>query len=78
MGEVKVTKNSIGGRFATLPQSPFARLRLLLDGLEPGKPEISMAIGEPRHAAPAFVLETLSTPARYGKLWSVSTNSRHG
>ncbi len=70
MGEVRVTKNSIGGRFATLPQSPFARLRQLLAGLEPGKPEISMAIGEPRHAAPAFVLETLSTPqamASYGQ-----------
>ncbi len=57
-----MAENSIGGRFAALPQSPFARLRQLLDGIAPGKSEISMAIGEPRHAPPAFVLETLSSP----------------
>ncbi len=65
-----MTENSIGGRFSTLPESPFARLRQLLDGLEPGKTEISMAIGEPRQAPPAFVLEALATPqamASYGQ-----------
>ena len=32
--------------------SPFARLRTLLHGTEPGKPAIDLSIGAPRHRAP--------------------------
>jgi N-succinyldiaminopimelate aminotransferase len=35
-----------------LIQSPFARTRSLLEGMEPGLPPIDMTIGEPRHAMP--------------------------
>ena len=47
-------------RFATLPPYPFARLRSLLGGVEPGGPELVMTIGEPRHAPPAFVSEIIA------------------
>jgi aspartate/methionine/tyrosine aminotransferase len=36
-------------------RSPFARLRELLDSTAPGKPPISLAVGEPQHAVPSFV-----------------------
>src|SRR5262245_16123003 len=36
-------------------RSPFVRLRELLDDMPPGKPAISMAVGEPQHPMPAFV-----------------------
>lgn len=36
---------------------PFTRLRALLAGVEPGLPEISFGIGEPRHPAPQCVLD---------------------
>jgi len=36
-------------------RSPFVRLRELLDGVAPGQPAISMAVGEPQHPIPAFV-----------------------
>ncbi len=36
-------------------RSPFVRLRELLGALPPGKPAISMAVGEPQHPIPAFV-----------------------
>ncbi|MBS7543693.1 aminotransferase class I/II-fold pyridoxal phosphate-dependent enzyme [Ancylobacter oerskovii] len=36
-------------------RSPFIRLGELLAGIEPGKPPLSLAVGEPRHAIPAFV-----------------------
>jgi N-succinyldiaminopimelate aminotransferase len=42
------------------PASPFARLRSLLDSHEPGHPAVSLALGEPRHAAPEFVLQALA------------------
>ncbi len=39
---------------------PFERLAALLDGVQPGAlAPISLSIGEPKHAAPAFVLEEL-------------------
>ncbi len=43
--------------FGRAPQSrsPFVRLRELLGDEPPGKPAISLAIGEPQHAIPAFV-----------------------
>ena len=40
-------------------QSPFPRLRTLLEGLDPGAPAIDMTIGEPRHAPPDFVVRIL-------------------
>jgi N-succinyldiaminopimelate aminotransferase len=36
-------------------RSPFARLRELIGDTAPGKPPISMAVGEPQHPIPAFV-----------------------
>lgn len=36
-------------------RSPFVRLRELLDGVPPGQPPISLAVGEPQHPIPAFV-----------------------
>ena len=56
------------GPFDALPASPFARLRTLLDGCEPGDVPCSMAIGEPQHAPPSFVLDALqSNRADYGR-----------
>jgi aspartate/methionine/tyrosine aminotransferase len=40
---------------AEIGRSPFVRLRELLGSLEPGQPPISLAVGEPQHAVPAFV-----------------------
>ena len=45
--------------FDTLPASPFARLRALLDDVTPRLAPISLALGEPQHAPPDFVLEAL-------------------
>ena len=36
-------------------RSPFVRLRDLLGDAPPGKPAISMAVGEPQHPIPPFV-----------------------
>nr|WP_246546315.1 aminotransferase class I/II-fold pyridoxal phosphate-dependent enzyme [Ancylobacter defluvii] len=36
-------------------RSPFIRLGELLADIEPGKPPLSLAVGEPRHAPPSFV-----------------------
>ena len=36
-------------------RSPFVRLRELLGDIAPGKPAISMAVGEPQHPIPPFV-----------------------
>src|SRR5262245_13375063 len=36
-------------------RSPFVRLRELLGDSQPGKPAISLAVGEPQHGVPAFV-----------------------
>ena len=46
---------------ASLPLSPFVRLRALLDGIEPAKPPVSLALGEPQHAPPEFVLQALTS-----------------
>jgi N-succinyldiaminopimelate aminotransferase len=40
---------------ADIGRSPFVRLRELLGDAEPGKPAISLAVGEPQHPVPAFV-----------------------
>lgn len=44
-------------------QSPFARLRALLDGLKPGLPPVDMTIGEPRHFMPDFLPQRLAEAA---------------
>ena len=43
---------------ADIGRSPFVRLRELLGDYEPGKPAISLAVGEPQHAVPASVSYT--------------------
>ena len=40
---------------ADIGRSPFVRLRELLGTIEPRKPPISLAVGEPQHRVPAFV-----------------------
>ena len=40
---------------ADIGRSPFVRLRELLGDSAPGKPAISMAVGEPQHGVPSFV-----------------------
>jgi aspartate/methionine/tyrosine aminotransferase len=61
----------LSGPFDALPPSPFARLRALLDATAPPQtgPQTSLALGEPQHAPPAFVLKALSAaaPADYGR-----------
>ncbi|MDX2264976.1 MAG: aminotransferase class I/II-fold pyridoxal phosphate-dependent enzyme [Hyphomicrobiales bacterium] len=44
-------------------QSPFARLRALLDRVEPGARPIDMTIGEPRHGPPALLAQKLAERA---------------
>ena len=46
-------------RFDNLPLYAFSRLRELLEGVEPGDREISMTIGEPRHAFPEWVTDII-------------------
>src|SRR5690242_12020650 len=41
-------------------RSPFARLTELLAPYEPGKPLITLSLGEPQHAIPDFVGPVLS------------------
>jgi N-succinyldiaminopimelate aminotransferase len=43
-----------------LGRSPFVRLRELLGDSTPGKPPISLAVGEPQHGVPSFVAPILS------------------
>jgi N-succinyldiaminopimelate aminotransferase len=40
---------------ADIGRSPFVRLRELLGDSAPGKPAISLAVGEPQHGVPSFV-----------------------
>jgi len=55
-------------RFDGMPESPFARLRALLDGVEPGGPAINLSLGEPRHPQPGFVAPTLAAASSgFGK-----------
>ena len=41
-------------------RSPFARLRKLLEGIEPGGPVIDLSIGEPKHHQPEFLVAALT------------------
>ncbi|HEY2231646.1 MAG TPA: aminotransferase class I/II-fold pyridoxal phosphate-dependent enzyme [Xanthobacteraceae bacterium] len=43
------------GRSPFVSRSPFVRLRELLGDAAPGKPPISLAVGEPQHPVPSFV-----------------------
>src|SRR5216684_2770969 len=40
---------------ADIGRSPFVRLRELLGDIQPGRPAISLAVGEPQHPVPSFV-----------------------
>jgi N-succinyldiaminopimelate aminotransferase len=42
-------------------RSPFVRLRELLGASAPGKPAISLAVGEPQHGVPSFVGPVLAS-----------------
>jgi len=52
----------MNSRLAALQPYPFQKLAGLIRGLTPppGKPAIRLSMGEPQHAAPAFVLEALT------------------
>lgn len=55
-------------RFSNLPEYAFPRLRALLDVHAPGGDVLHMSIGEPRHAWPSFVTETIANEAAgFGK-----------
>lgn len=63
-----MSANQAQDKLARAIQSPFPRLRTLLDGMEPGAPAIDMTIGEPRHAPPDFVVKLLDEHrAGFGK-----------
>jgi aspartate/methionine/tyrosine aminotransferase len=63
-----VGTNQAQDKLAHAIQSPFPRLRALLEGCEPGAPAIDMTIGEPRHAPPSFVMDILAEhQASFGK-----------
>jgi aspartate/methionine/tyrosine aminotransferase len=52
------------GRLAELPLSAFAKLATLLDRHRPGRPPISLAVGDPNGAVPAFVGEAIARHAK--------------
>jgi aspartate/methionine/tyrosine aminotransferase len=52
------------GRLTELPPSAFAKLATLLDPHVPGKPPISLAVGDPNGAVPAFVSEAIARHAK--------------
>jgi aspartate/methionine/tyrosine aminotransferase len=52
------------GRLAALPPSSFAKLATLLDPHAPGLPPISLAVGDPNGAVPAFVLDAIARHAK--------------
>lgn len=52
------------GRLAQLPPSSFAKLATLLDPHQPGGTPISLAVGDPNGAVPAFVSEEIARHAK--------------
>ncbi len=46
-----------------LPEGPFAQLAKLLGKVEPGKPPISLSIGDPQGQVPPFIIEALTRAA---------------
>ncbi len=56
------------GRLAALPHGSFAKLATLLDGIAPGAPPISLAVGDPQGTPPDFVMAALHAhAAEFGK-----------
>ncbi|MEM6478342.1 MAG: aminotransferase class I/II-fold pyridoxal phosphate-dependent enzyme [Pseudomonadota bacterium] len=56
------------GRFQTVPEATWPRLRALLDPHEPGRTPVNMTIGEPKHSFPDWLPRMLDTHAgEYGK-----------
>jgi aspartate/methionine/tyrosine aminotransferase len=51
------------GRLAFLPPGSFVQLADLLDPVKPGKPPISLAVGDPLSTPPAFVSEIIARHA---------------
>mgnify|MGYP001323245933 CR=1 FL=1 len=57
----RMTRQSVSDSVPATPvrapngRSPFVRLRELIGDAPPGKPAISLAVGEPQHPIPAFV-----------------------
>src|SRR5258708_38985983 len=57
-----------GGGALESERSPFARLTELLAPYQPGKPSITLSLGEPQHPVPAFVGPVLAKPiADFGR-----------
>ena len=54
---------NIPERFSKLPQYPFARLRRLIDGVEPGGKPIDLSIGAPTHAFPNWISDEIERNA---------------
>ncbi len=48
---------------AALPQGPFAQLAALLNDVKPGKPPITLAVGDPAGAVPDFIREAVAQNA---------------
>ncbi len=55
-----VPQSTASGPKEAAERSPFARLAELLAGHEPGKPLISLSLGEPQHPVPDFVQSVLA------------------
>lgn len=56
-----------GTRLSALPEGPFAQLNTLLAGIEPGKPPISLTIGDPQGTVPDFIRKAMDdSVARFG------------
>ena len=57
-----VSKNNMNPDLQRLQAYPFERLAALKKNIQPPGhlPHIALSIGEPKHAAPAFVLQTLT------------------
>jgi len=60
---------SVNPRLNALVENPFTKLRVLLDGVAPrtNEPVLPWAVGEPQHAPPALLAETLAAKA---ELWN--------
>jgi len=60
---------------ADLPDSPFARMTALIEGIDPpdGVPPLLMSVGEPQNAYPPFVAEALAENAH---LWGKYVSPR--
>ncbi len=50
--------------FQSVAESPFVRLRALLDGVLPGAGPVDLTIGEPKHAFPGFVMDVINREAQ--------------